>query len=215
MTAMQLISIQVGGIKTHDLADGSTWTTAYQKEPVSGPVQVTRLRVEGDDQKHKKVHGGVHRAVLCYAAAHYDYWRKTLNRDLPCGAFGENFTVSGLDEESVAIGDVFQVGTVKLQVSQPRQPCNQIATFWQIAGLDRQVKATGFTGWYLRVLEEGSAEAGMSLQRLESPHPEWTIRRVHTVRDQPESHRQDAADLAVLEPLNPEWREYFVRIAAG
>ena len=213
MADSKLISIQVGAIKTHILDDGSEWKTAYEKTPISGAVKVTKLNVEGDDQKHKRFHGGPHRAVLMYSVQHYTYWREALGHELPYGAFGENLTVEGLDEDSVAIGDVFAIGTARFQVSQPRQPCDQISKFWKIPDLMKQVKDAGYTGWYVRVLEEGTIEAGQPIIPLESQHPEWTISRVHQVRGAMRKFPEDAAELSHLEPLNPEWRAKFAKYA--
>jgi MOSC domain-containing protein YiiM len=203
---MKLLSIQVGKIQRLQ-HEGETWITAYQKRPVSGVVCVDKLHVEGDEQQSKKYHGGVHRPVLMYAAAHYAIWKQELGRELPYGSFAENFTVEGMDENTVCIGDVFQLGeTLRLQVSQPRQPCNQIYMALGIEDIVKRIKASYRSGWYLRVLQEGEAEAGMKIECLEQPFPEWTIARVHEVMTHRKKQKEAALELSQIEALEPTWR---------
>jgi MOSC domain-containing protein YiiM len=204
---MKLLSIQVGKIQTVDYA-GEAWTSAYRKLPVSGAVYVDKLHVAGDEQHHKKFHGGVHRPVLMYAAAHYATWKAELGYDLPYGSFAENFTVEGMDEDTVCIGDVFQVGEgLVLQVSQPRQPCEQIYKALSIEDIVKRIKASHRSGWYLRVLQEGYAEAAMPILRLEQPFPEWTISRVHQVMTHRSKRKEEATELSRVEALEPKWRQ--------
>ena len=210
---MQLLSIQVGKVQTHD-HNGKEWTSAYLKKPVAGRVHVGKLTVAGDEQKHLKFHGGEHRSVLMYAAAHYAMWKAELDRDLPYGSFAENFTVSGLDEDSVCLGDTYKIGdTVRLQVSQPRQPCNQIYMALGIRGIVKKVNATWRSGWYLRTLQEGEVEAGMPITLLDRPHPEWSIVRVHEVMANRARMPQEAGELAQIEALQPTWRTRLAQAA--
>ena len=98
--------------------------TGIFKEPVRGPIMVGREHLEGDGQADLFLHGGVHKAVYAYPVEHYDDWKRELGRDdLVHGQFGENFTVEGLLEEEVHIGDVFRIGRPSVQISQPREPC--------------------------------------------------------------------------------------------
>jgi MOSC domain-containing protein YiiM len=163
--------------------------------------------VAGDGQANRKVHGGPDKAVLAYAEHHYAAWRVELALpDLPYGAFAENFTVQGLDEQSVCIGDVYAVGGARVQVSQPRQPCVNIAHRWRIRSLTQQVETSGRTGWYLRVLDEGLVEAGQPVELVERPAPEWSVERA--TRTMRERHQApDAATaLAALPWLSKVWR---------
>ena len=204
---MQLLSIQVGKVQKRE-HNGKEWVTAYHKQPISGQVYVSKLNVAGDEQQHKKFHGGEHRAVLMYCAEHYDLWANELGQTLPYGSFAENFTVSGLDEDTVCIGDTYQIGNrVLLQVSQPRQPCNQIYMALGIHGLVPRVKATFRSGWYLRVLQEGTVEAGMPITLAERLHPDWTIIRAHEVTTNRKTMPEAAAQLAQVSELEPTWRK--------
>ncbi|WP_164013129.1 MOSC domain-containing protein [Pyxidicoccus trucidator] len=107
------------------------WTSAIFKEPVAGPVWLSRTGLAGDGQAALKVHGGLEKAVLAYAAAHYDFWRERLERaDVGPGAFGENWVLSGGTEDGTCIGDMLRMGGARVQVSQPRQPCWKPARRW-------------------------------------------------------------------------------------
>ncbi len=177
---IRLLSLQVGLPRergregARDWAERA-WTTAFFKEPVPGPLRLGRTGLEGDGQADGRFHGGPDKAVLAYAAAHYPAWREELGREMPFGAFGENFTVEGTDESAVCLGDVYAVGGARVQVSQPRIPCWKIARRWGIKDLSARVQRTGRTGWYLRVLEEGRVAPGDAVEPLDRPHPEWTV----------------------------------------
>ena len=146
----RLVSIQVGLPRTHEPTDAAErpWTTGFYKDPVSGPVFVKRTNIEGDGQADLRVHGGIDKAVLAYAAEHYAAWREELDQPhLPFGAFGENLTIADLTERDVCIGDIWQVGDVLLEVSQPRQPCWKLARRWHIKTLPKLVVQSGRSGW--------------------------------------------------------------------
>jgi MOSC domain-containing protein YiiM len=203
----QLLSIQVGQVKTHILPDGTEWTTAYFKEPVAGHVFIGEEYVEGDAQQHKRFHGGVHRSVLGYSADHYIRWQEELGVTFPYGAFGENFSILGQDENTVCIGDIYAVGDeVRLQVSAPREPCNQIDKRWNMPDLRRRVAQTLRTGWYMRTLQTGRAQAGLPVTLLERPYPQWTVRQAQEVRLRMFSDPDAAVRLAACEALEPGWR---------
>lgn len=203
---MELVGIQVGKVQTHDY-NGKEWVTGYMKKPVSGEVFVGEINIEGDEQHHTKFHGGIHRPVLMYSAEHYDIWRIELAHDLPYGSFAENFTVSGLNEDNVCMGDTYQIGdTVRVQVSQPRQPCNQIYQALGIRGIVKKIQANLRSGWYCRVLQTGKVSTGMPIQLIDRPHPEWTIIRTHEVMNERKNRPQEALELATIEELQPTWR---------
>jgi MOSC domain-containing protein YiiM len=183
------------------------WTTGFIKEPVAGPVRLGVTNLEGDGQADLVHHGGPDKAVLAYAAEHYDAWRQELALpDLPLAAFGENFTIAGQSEASVCIGDVWQVGDTLLQVSQPRQPCWKLARRWRIKTLALRVQETGRTGWYLRVLQVGIVEAGMPLELRERPHATWTVQRANQIMHVDKSDLRLAGELAELPELAPNWK---------
>jgi len=205
---MKLLSIQVALPRAHgDEAAREpmerAWTTAFFKEPAAGPVWLGAANLAGDRQADTKHHGGPDKAVLAYAAAHYPQWHAELGRELPFGAFGENFTVQGQDETAVCLGDVYAVGEARVQVSQPRIPCWKIARRWKIRDLSARVQQSGRTGWYLRVLAEGLVAPGAGVALLERPHPEWPIARANQAMY---VHRTRAAvlELAACPALAPD-----------
>lgn len=207
-----LTSIQVGRVAWHGTPGATNphdraWSTGFFKSPVAGPVRVGLTNLDGDEQADLRVHGGPEKAVLAYSADHYPAWRSELARpDLPFGAFGENLTVSGLTEADVCIGDVWRVGGVVLAVTQPRQPCWKLARRWRLTDLPGRVVKTGRSGWYFRVADVGEIEAGMPLERLDRPNPEWSVERANRVMYQERDDGAAAAELAAVPGLSESWR---------
>ena len=183
-----LLSIQVGKPAAHPPNEvaKAKWTSGIVKRAAEGPVWLGRENLEGDGQHNKRFHGGPDRAVLSYAAAHYLDWAAELGDALPAGfkpgAFGENFTVSGLDEATVCLGDVYAIGEeAEIEISQPRLPCANLARRWRLPDLPRMVEETRRGGWYARVLREGRVEAGLSLRLRARPYADWPITRLLAV----------------------------------
>ena len=219
MITSHLLSIQVGLPKTRGSDDAvdpmdEQWTSAIFKQPIAGQVWLGKENLVGDAQADRKNHGGPHRPVLAYAAAHYPLWQAELGlSEIPYGGFGENFTIDGLTEEAVCIGDTYTVGAVVVQVSQPRTPCWKIERRWRLPGLLQKVRDTGRTGWYLRVLTEGYVEAGQTVELVERPYPDWNITYVAHLLANGEADPDAQAQLAACEALTPDLRAYFRRRA--
>lgn len=169
-----LLSIQIGQPKKYT-DDQGTWETAFYKESLPGSIFLRSLGLEGDGVADTKFHGGIDQAVLLYSADHYPSWQTELDMDFPFGAFAENLTIRGMDEDSVLIGDIYQIGTVKLQVTKPRIPCWKISRRWGIPDLTTRVSETGRTGWYCRVLQEGEIQTGLQVERLSHPAAGQTV----------------------------------------
>lgn len=144
--------------------------SAYVKRPVDGRVPLDRLGFSGDEHVSDD-HGGPDMAVLVYPHEHYSYWR-ILGIDLPdAGAFAENLTVTGLVEDYVHLGDVFEVGTSVVQITQPRLPCYRIAARYGRKHLAVQAQDAGFIGYLLRVLAEGEVGGGDTMRLVDcEPH---------------------------------------------
>jgi MOSC domain-containing protein YiiM len=175
-----LVSIQVG--KPQQRASISAagkamiWSTGIYKQPVEGRVRLDFFNLEGDGQADLSVHGGRSKAVMVYSADHYPFWRAELPKvEFSYGAFGENFSVSGMNEDNVCLGDIYTIGEAIVQVTQPRQPCWKLAQRLQTRNIGAMVIKSGYSGWYLGVLQEGDVEAGQSFTLMERPYPEWTI----------------------------------------
>ncbi|HTC64686.1 MAG TPA: MOSC domain-containing protein [Candidatus Saccharimonadales bacterium] len=208
-----LESVQIGAVRnygrddavdTHDLP----WTTGFFKSPVSGPIKVSATNLDGDAQADLINHGGVDKAVLAYSADHYPKWREELHiPDLPFGAFGENLTIAGLSEESVCIGDIFRVGSVKFEVSQPRQPCWKLARRWRMHELTGLVIRNGRSGWYFRVLEEGNIAPHIPVTLIERPNPKWSIARANRILHHQRTDLAATLELAAVPKLADSWVE--------
>lgn len=188
------------------------------KSPVAGPVQVGTLGLDGDEQGDLRVHGGPAKAVHHYAQEHYPLWRAELGV-LPVlaapGAFGENLASTGVTEQDLCLGDQVCVGSVLLEVSQSRQPCWKLNDRFTVPDMARRVQQTGRTGWYYRVLQAGTLQAGDAITLVARPWPQWPLARVIDVL----YHQPfDAAVLQALAalPLTPSWRRLVEgRLARG
>ena len=193
-----------GAVDTHD----KPWTTGFFKAPIEGPVFVGTTNLVGDGQADLKNHGGVDKAVLAYSAGHYPKWREELRLpDMPCGAFGENLTITGLSEESVCIGDIFRIGEVIFEVSQPRQPCWKLARRWRMHELTGLVVRNGRSGWYLRVMEQGWIDTQMPVTLLERPNPAWSIARANEIMYHRRTDVRLTLELADVPGLANSWVE--------
>ncbi|ASS74159.1 hypothetical protein CIG75_03585 [Tumebacillus algifaecis] len=163
---MEVVRVSVGRPQslTHN---GQTLKSAIDKQAVAERVFLSRVNFEGDEQADLVHHGGPDKAVCAYPDEHYAYWEETLGVKLPANAFGENLTLRGLPESEVRIGDTFQIGEAVLQVCQPRIPCGKINMRTGVPNFVKKFKESGFTGYYLRVLQEGFVEANPQIRRLE------------------------------------------------
>ena len=157
---MRLASVNIG-LPREVKWRGINITTGIFKQPVEGRVALRKLNLDGDRQADLTVHGGEHKAVYCYSLAHYDYWKNELpGRDLPMGSFGENFTIDGLLEDSVHLGDQFSVGSAQVIVTQPRLPCYKLGVRFQSVDIVKRFLASGRMGFYVAVTREGEVGAG-------------------------------------------------------
>lgn len=160
---MKIISTNISKIKTV-VHNGKEVKTGIFKTPTNEPVVIEKLNIKGDEQADLVNHGGVDKAVYAFSNNHYDYWKQTLeNDDLAVGAFGENFTISDLDEANIHIGDHIRVGTALLEVSQPRVPCFKLAIALNNKNSLKLFTHHYCTGVYFRVLEQGVAKTGDSV----------------------------------------------------
>jgi MOSC domain-containing protein YiiM len=202
-----IISVQIGRIAP--LGPGGV-ASGFVKRPVEGPVMAGRFGLVGDEQADRAVHGGPEKAVYCYPVEHYASWRRVMPEHaalLVPGGFGENLTTDGLDEDRIAIGDIFRIGLATLQVSQPRQPCLKLALRFADRQIVRAMVRSGFCGWYLRVLEPGLIGAGSSATLLDRLNPRWSIARLNRLINQGDGTPEEMAELADLPGLAQHWRK--------
>ncbi|RAK66062.1 MOSC domain-containing protein [Hymenobacter edaphi] len=183
------------------------WTSAIHKSEVTAPVWLTALNLDGDEQADQRNHGGPDQALCAYPAAHYAYWTARLGRELSPGSFGENLTIGGtFTEADVCLGDVFALGEALVQVSQPRSPCWKIARRWQQPLFSLWLQETGFTGWYMRVLQPGRVGPTDALVLQSRPFPEWPLTRVNAAKYEQRHDQALVAELLTCPALGGQWR---------
>lgn len=206
---MRVISVNVGQPRKL-LVDGEIVETGIYKEAVKGPVAVRRLNLDGDRQADLMAHGGLDKAIYGYPAEHYEYWQEQFpEMDLPWGMFGENLTFTGLFEDTVHIGDHFQVGSAKLMVTQPRIPCYKLGIRFDREDIIRRFLVSGRTGFYFAVLEEGVVAAGDTISLLQRDEHEVTIADVVSLYREDKYNVELMRRVMAVEALPEEWREYF------
>jgi ferredoxin-NADP reductase/MOSC domain-containing protein YiiM/ferredoxin len=147
--------------------EGKTVRTAIWKDPVDGPRMVRHINIDGDDQADRLAHGGEHRAVFVYQIDSYRYWERELGRDdFTYGQFGENFTVEGLADDEVCIGDHYRIGEALFEVTQPRVTCYRVGIRMNDPAMPTLLVSHHRPGFYFRVLEEGSVQAGDQIEKI-------------------------------------------------
>ncbi|MBD1555675.1 MOSC domain-containing protein [Vibrio sp. S9_S30] len=197
--------------KTQSYSRGAL--SAINKTIQSDRLQVTTLGFTEDEQGDPRFHGGVEKALHIYPSEHYQKWRSELGEKPifeSVGAFGENLSSRGVDEHSLCIGDVVQMGSTTLQVSQGRLPCWKLNDRCDEPDMALRFQMTMRTGWYFRVLEEGDIGAGDAIYLIERPYPDWSLARVMGLiyRGVLDEHELKA----VLDiPLVYSWRALFER----
>jgi len=189
---------------------GATINTGIFKQPVQGPIPLRTLNLDGDRQADLSVHGGPNKAVYAYPAEHYPYWRKELpEADLPWGAFGENFTTTGIFEDDLHVGDRLQVGSSILMVRQPRMPCYKLAAKFQRDDMIRRFLVSGRSGFYFSVEQEGTVAAEDSFELLTRNRDGITISEMNRLFVR-EKYNQSLLRKAIQTAALPEdWRDYF------
>jgi len=206
---MQLISLNVARPRLA-LYQGQTVSTGIFKQPVSGPVALRTLNLDGDRQADLTVHGGPFKAVYGYPSEHYEFWRRELpEMNLPWGMFGENFTTEGLFEADLHVGDRLQLGTAILEVRQPRMPCYKLAVKFQRDDILARFLQSGRSGFYFSVEQEGTVRAGDLFEVLRTEPQAITIAEMnHLFAD--DRYNRELLDKAIATPELPEsWRDYF------
>jgi len=208
---LRVLSVNVGQARVVGEHHGLPLISAFQKRPVAGPtIRVGTLGVEGDTQADLEVHGGPERAVYAYPADNWPWWEKEKNFACAPGAFGENLTLQGADEDIVRIGDRFSWGEIILEVAQPRTPCHK---FQRVSGREDAgaiMTVSGRCGWYFRVLQAGTAAIGdRGLVRIgESRGP--SVREIfHAIFNRATPARR--RELADAPGLTEEWRQKLSR----
>jgi MOSC domain-containing protein YiiM len=212
---MQVVSVNVS--KPKDVVhDGAVVSTGIFKEPVKGRLWVRKLGIEGDGQADLTAHGGPDQAVYAYPVEHYAYWEEQLGRDpLPFGQFGENLSITGIDEASARVGDTLKIGTAVLQVTQPRLPCYKLGIRMGAGkSFPKRFQKSGRVGFYLRVIKEGELAAGDRIERIDVPDSVTIIEFLKVYGSKRPSRRAISRVLAAP-GLSHAWRTYLEDMLAA
>jgi ferredoxin-NADP reductase/MOSC domain-containing protein YiiM/ferredoxin len=204
-----LLSVNVGGPREVEW-QGKTVRTAIWKEPVSGPRMVRRINIDGDDQADRLAHGGEHRAVFVYQIESYRYWERELGRDdFSYGQFGENFTVDGLADDEVCIGDRYRIGGALFEVTQPRVTCYRVGIRFGLAAMPALLVAHHRPGFYLRVLEEGEVQAGDAIEKVAAGPEGLTVAQIDALLYLPNKSRPLLERALRIPALSAGWKGSF------
>jgi len=207
--AGSLLSVNVG--LPQDVAwHGKTVHTAVWKRPVEGPRLVRRLNIDGDGQGDLAGHGGEHRAVFVYQIESYRYWQEQLGRDdFSYGQFGENFTVRGLADDQVCIGDRYRIGEAEFEVTQPRVTCYRVGIRMNDPQMPALLVSHHRPGFYFRVLREGPVQAGDEIVKVAAGPEAMTVAEVDALLYLP-GHTREGVQRALRIPALPDgWRASF------
>lgn len=208
----RLLSVNVGlprDIQWH----GQTVHTGVWKSAVTGRCRARRLNLDGDGQGDLAGHGGEHRAVFVYQIESYRYWQKQLARgDFVYGQFGENFTIEGLPDDAVCIGDRYRIGEAIFEVTQPRVTCYRVGIRMDEPRMPALLTSSGRPGFYFRVLQEGEVGAGDEIVKVGEATERMTVADINALLYSP-NHARDRLERALrIEALSQGWRTSFAAL---
>ena len=205
----RLLSVNVGLPRDIEWS-GRTVHTGIWKNPVRGRCRVGRLNLDGDGQGDLGGHGGEQRAAFVYQIESYRYWQEQLKRtDFVHGQFGENFTIEGLPDDAVCIGDSYQIGGALFEVTQPRVTCYRVGIRMNEPRMPALLTSSGRPGFYFRVLQEGEVGAGDEIAKVGEAEERMTVAEISALLYSP-NHARDRLERALrIEALSPGWRSSF------
>jgi ferredoxin-NADP reductase/MOSC domain-containing protein YiiM/ferredoxin len=210
-----LLSVNVGLPKDVPW-QGKTVFTGVFKDPVTGPCRARKLNLDGDGQGDPAGHGGEQRAVFVYQIDSYRYWERELGRsDFVHGQFGENFTIEGLSDDEVCIGDRYQIGTAVFEVTQPRVTCYRVGIRMNDPRIPALLVSHRRPGFYFRVLEEGEVQAGTEIVKLASGPEQMAVAEADALLYLPGHPRQQLLRALRISALSPGWQASFRALLEG
>ena len=210
---MKIKSLNIG-MPRQEIFSGKKITTGLCKQPTTKETPLTVAGFVGDDSHDTKHHGGEDKAVCAYSIDHYPYWQEILGSKLPEAPFGENLAISGIKEEDICIGDIFAVGSATLQISQPRQPCKTLAARFARNDFVKLVVDSGFTGFYFRVLQEGSIKAGDHITLIEKDPLGITVTFANRTYHHDRHNKTAIKQVLEVPALSDSWRKSFTELLA-
>ncbi len=206
---MELKSINISLSKEVEY-NGERIQTGIFKKPVTGTVQITETHVAGDQQVDLKNHGGEHKAVYGYSVNHYDYWRTALDKpDLAFGQFGENLSITDLDEATLCIGDQLQIGDCILEITQPRVPCFKLGIAMGLRTMPKLFIEQANTGIYFRIIQPGTISTGQNVDLIRQHSEQLSVQQLFKAYfDKTFVGANEVMQRAETIPqLSSEWRE--------
>src|SRR5260370_3685843 len=205
----RLLSVNVGLPRDIEWR-GRTVHTGIWKNPVRGRCRVGRLNLDGDGQGDVGGHGGEERAAFVYQIESYRYWQEKLKRtDFVHGQFGENFTVDGLPDDAVCIGDRYQIGGAVFEITQPRVTCYRVGIRMNEPRMPALLTSSGRPGFYFRVLQEGGVGAGAESVKRGEAEERMTVAEINALLYSPDHPRDELERALRIEALSPGWRSSF------
>lgn len=206
MTIVKYLNIS---LPKKEFFHGKEITTGICKQPVSGPLILSKTGFPGDGSADLKHHGGSDKAVCVYSLDHYPYWAEVLGIAMPGAAFGENLSVSGMLEADVCIGDTYRIGGATVQVSQPRQPCRTLAARYGREDFVKLVVDAGRTGFYFRTLAEGGVQAGDEITLLERDPRGVSVEFANRIYHHDRRNREGIERVLAAPALSASWQQSF------
>ena len=202
---MKVISINIASVVHEGEWTGSEGKTGIDKRAVSGAVVFAQEHVANDVIVDTQSHGGYDQAVYAYAREDADWWEREIGASINNGRFGENLTTFGIEVNAAVVGEQWEIGSVILEVSQPRIPCRVFAGFWQRPTLIKEFMAAGRPGTYLRIIQEGEITAGDSIKVIKVPEHGVTIADIYAAKNGERSKVREIAQVKELSMKYQEW----------
>lgn len=185
--------------------------SGFVKHAVLGPLSVTLSGILGDEQADKSVHGGPEKAVYGYATSHYAAWQREYPQHsllLVPGGFGENLAIDGLSESDLCVGDIHGIGSTRMQVCQPREPCFKLALRFNDKHMPKAMIRSGRAGWYYRVLEAGVINPGDRVAVLDRLNPTFPFTRLIELISRGKATREELEQMRDMPGLAQDWRQH-------
>jgi MOSC domain-containing protein YiiM len=207
----RVLSINITSVVHQGEWTGSEGRTGIDKRSVSGLIEFKNNGVAGDRIIDTNVHGGYDQAVYAYAIEDAQWWEREINEEISAGRFGENLTTEGIDVNAALVGEQWKIGSVILEVSQPRIPCRVFAGFWKRSTLIKDFTQAGRPGTYLRIIQEGSAQAGDSIEVIFKPDHAISIKDLFLAKS---GERSKINEIKEVDQLSSGFKEWAEKIAA-
>jgi MOSC domain-containing protein YiiM len=207
---MKVLSVHVGSLREM-LRNGKKIRTGIFKRKTEGPVKVTRLGLEGDDQANRKLHGGIYKAICVYPSEHYGFWKEELgNPGLSFGDFGENLTTAGLMEGDIHLGDRLRIGSTEIVATQPREPCITLNARLDTKDISARIRKSGRSGFYFSVVKEGIIKNGDSIECINRDENRVTVSDFNQVINGESGVANIIERASKIDALPPRLKEKFL-----